>query len=65
MTAAKLLTFLELALNPETYAALGSDSEAARAEIADILSQRQWVETLVTVLDTLVSLSVSSISKLP
>ena len=57
-TAAKLLSFLELALKPASYAGLGSESEGARTDIVDVLSQRHWVETLVVALGKLVSLSV-------
>jgi len=59
VTAAKLLAFAEVVLDPKSYASLATDSSEHLANIIEVIAGRKWVEHLSIAIAKLVAASVS------
>ena len=59
VTAAKLLAFAELVLDPKSYTSLEMDSSEHLANIIEVIAGRRWVENLSIAITKLVAASVS------
>jgi hypothetical protein len=59
VTAAKLLAFAELALDPNSYAQLGAKGPEALSTIVEIIVGRRWIEDLTVAIEKLIAASVS------
>lgn len=59
VTAAKLLAFAELVLDPKSYTSLGTDSSEHLANMIEVIAGRRWVENLSIAITKLVAASVS------
>lgn len=59
VTAAKLLAFAELALDPKSYPALGDQASGALEVIVGVITGRRWVEDLTVAIEKLIASSVS------
>jgi hypothetical protein len=61
VTAAKLLAFAELVLDPNSYSTLGADGPEALSAIVEIIVRRRWIEDLTVAIEKLIGASVSPV----
>jgi hypothetical protein len=59
VTAAKLLAFAELALDPKSYSTLEADGPEALSTIVEVIVGRRWIEDLTVAIEKLIAASVS------
>jgi len=59
VTAAKLLAFAELVLDPKTYSTLEADGSEVLSTIVEVIVGRRWIEDLTIAIEKLITASVS------
>jgi hypothetical protein len=59
VTAAKLLAFAELVLDPNSYSTLEADGPEALSTIVETIVGRRWIEDLTVAIEKLIAASVS------
>jgi hypothetical protein len=58
VTAAKLLAFAELVLDPKSHSTLGAEGPEALSTIVEVIVGRGWIEDLTIALEKLIAASV-------